>query len=165
MKRYFILMVVIIVALVSFLLVQNLKIGDIVQDTIIKKVIPYELSKALSTPLEPISIIKSERIRKGWYCYFFTISWEESKEFFIATVFDPFEKTEGQMDYFSEAESTSLIYLLRLTGLKEAHVEGHEIVSFQGCEIVSLANLNFLVLRLKDVQINEKPFEEYLKYL
>jgi len=156
------LIVVIIVVLVSFFLVQNLKIGDVVQETIIKEVIPYELSKALSTEWERMSIIESEKIKKGWYCYFFTLSSEKSEEFFIATVFDHFEKTEGQMDYFSEAKSTLLIYLLRLTGLKEANIEECEIVSFKGCEIVSLVNLSFLVLRLKDVQINKKPFKEYL---
>lgn len=166
MKRYYlVLLLVIIVVVISYFLVQNLKIGDVVREAIIKEVIPRELSKALSIPWKRISIIKSEKIKKGWECYFFTLSSKEDKEFFIAMVFEPSEKIEGQIDYFTEGKNISLIYLQRLTGFKEAHIEGCEIVSFQGCEVVHLVNLGFLVLRLKNVQINGKPFKEYLKYL
>ena len=138
MKGYVILVAVIIVVLVSFFFVQNLRIGNVVQEMVIKEVIPRELSEALSIKWEKISIIESKRIKEEWHCYFFTLSSEKSKEFFIAAVFSPSGKIEGQVDHFTEAKS----YLLRLTGLKEANIEGCETVYFKGSEIVDLINMH-----------------------
>ena len=162
MKGYRILIMIIIILIITYFLVENSKIGGIIQETVVKEVIPHKLSKALAISWERILIIKSERIRKGWTCYLFTLSCGETKEFFVATVFDPSQKIDNQIDYFTEAKSTSLIYLGRLAGLDESYIKGYEIVPFEGCEVVYMANLGFLVLRLKNVQINRKPLEEYL---
>jgi len=114
MKGYKILVMIIIILIITYFLVENSKIGGIIQETIVKEVIPHELSKALAVSWERILIIKSEKIRKGWTCYLFTLSCRETKEFFVATVFDSSQKIDNQIDYFTEAKSISLIYLGRL---------------------------------------------------
>ena len=160
MKRYVILLSVIVVVLISFVLAQNLRIGNVVREAIIKEVIPRELSKAFSTEWKRVVIIKSEKVGKEWRCYFFALSSEKSNEFFIATVFDPPEEIEDQINYLTVAENVSFFYLLKLVGLEESKVIGFEIVR---SKISPPPNyLGFVVLRLKNVRINGKAFKEYL---
>lgn len=162
MKKYvvFLFLIVVFVLICSFL-TQSLRIGNVVHEMIIKEIIPYKLSEAFSTQWERVVIIKSEKVGKEWRCYFFVLSSEKSKEFFIATVFDPPEEIEDQINYLDVAKDVSLTYLLKIAGLKDRDdIKGFEILH---SKISSPPNhVAFLALRLKNVRIDEKPFKEYL---
>ena len=162
MKKYVVfLFSIVVLVLICLLLTQNLRIENVVQEMIIKEIIPYKLSKAFSTQWERVVIIKSEKVGKEWRCYFFALSSEKSNEFFIATVFDPPEEIEDQINYLTVAEDVSFAYLLKIAGLKNRDdIKGFEIFH---SKISSPPNyVGFLVLRLKNVQINKRPFKEYL---
>jgi len=160
MKRYVIFLTIIALVFVCFFITQNLRVGNVIQETIIKEIIPYELSKAFSIPWERISIIESEKVGKEWRCYFFALSSKQSNEFFVATVFDPPKKVEDQINYLTMAENVCFLYLLKITGLKEASINGCEIIR---SKINSSPNyVGFVVLRLKNIRINGKAFKEYL---
>jgi len=155
MKRYIVLSVI-VVLIISFFLTQNLRIGNVVQETIIKEVIPYKLSKAFSIPYKRVSIIESGKIGREWMCYFFTLSSEQSNEFFIATIFDLPKEEKDQVNFLIVTEKVAYAYLLETIGLKEAHISGIEVLRSRQIGI------GFLVLRLKRAQINGKPLKEYL---
>lgn len=164
MKRYILFFLIALLLLMGFFITRDLWIGHIVREAIIKEVIPNKLSKELSIEWKGIFIIEREKMGKKWECYFFALSSKESKEFFIATIFDPPEKIEDQINYLSLAEDISFNYLLKIAGLKESDdIKGFKIIrSETGPPPIYVA---FSVLQLKNIRINERPFEEYLKYL
>lgn len=164
MKKYILFFLMALLFLIGFFLTQDLWVGNIVREAIIKEVIPDRLSEELFIEWNGIFIIEKEKMGKKWECYFFALSSEESKEFFIATIFDPPEEIEDQINYLSVAEDISFDYLLKIAGLKESDdIKGFEIIrSETGSPPGYVA---FLVLQLKNVRINKRPFKEYLKYL
>ncbi len=160
MKKYFVFLTIIIVLIISFFLTQDLRVGNVVEETIIKEVIPYELSKAFHISYKRISIIESEEIEKGWRCYFFALSSEQSNELFIATVFTPPKKVEERINYLEIAENTCLLYLSKIVKLQNTCIIGSEIIR---SNIHSSINVGFVALRLKNIRIDGKPFKEYLQ--
>lgn len=159
MKRYIVLLSIIVILIISFFLTQHRQIGNVAQEAIIKETIPNELSKAFSIPYKRISIIESKEIEKGWKCYFFALTSEQSNELFIATVFPPPEKAEERINYLGVAENACVLYLLNIIKLEDTHIIGDEVIY---SNIHSSINVGFVVLRLKNIRINGKAFKEYL---
>ncbi len=154
MKKYIVLLSIIVVLILAFFITEDLRVGNVVQEAIIKEVIPYEVSKAFSVPYKRISIIESGRMGKEWMCYFFALTSEQSNEFFIAAVFDPPKEARDQVDFLVVTEEVASAYLLKIIGLKQANVSGVEVLRSK--------QIGFLVLRLKRARINGKPLREYL---
>jgi len=162
MKRYVLFFLIALLFLIGLFITRDLWIGNIIREAIIKESIPDKLSKELSIEWKGIFIIEREKMGKKWECYFFALSSEESKEFFIATIFDPPEEIEDQINYLSLAEDISFNYLLKIAGMKESDdIKGFKIISSEtGPPPIYVA---FLVLQLKNVRINKRPFEEYFE--
>ena len=159
MKRYIVLLSVIVLLIISFFLTQGLRVGNVVEEIIIKEVIPCELSKAFHIPYKRVSIIESEEIGKGWRYYFFALTSEQNNELFIATVFDPPKEVEEQINCLNIAEDICFFYLLKIVKLKDTQIIGEQIMH---SNIGSSVSVGFVVLRLKNIRINGKEFKEYL---
>ena len=154
MKRYILFFLIALLLLIGFFLTQDLWVGNIVREAIIKEVIPYELSKMFSIPWERVSIIESKDFLGGYECFFFVLFSEKRKDFFIATIFDPSEKMTYQLMSLKRAENFALGYLLEIVGLEK--------VNFEEVWIIRSKDRGFLVLCLQDAVINGRPFKEYL---
>jgi len=139
---------------ICFFLVQDLWVGDVVREAIIKEVIPYELSEAFGIPWKRVSIIGSKNFLGGYECFFFTLFSEERKDFFIATIFDPPEKPIYQLKSLEMAERFAYTYLLKIVKLEK--------MNFKELWIIRSEDKGFLVLCFQDALINGRPFKEYL---
>jgi len=159
MKKYSVLLAIIIVLVISFFLTQNLKVGNVIEGIIIKEIIPNELSKAFEIPYKRVSIIESEEIGKGWRYYFFALTSEQNNELFIATVFEPPKEVEEQINCLNIAEDICFFYLLKIVKLQDTQIIGEQIMH---SNIGSSVSVGFVVLRLKNIRINGRPFREYL---
>jgi hypothetical protein len=91
---------------------------------------------------------------KEWNCYFIALTSEQSNELFVVAVFNPPEKEEDQVELLIVTEGVADAYLLEILGLKQAEVEGVEILRSR--------KFGFLVLRLKKAQFDGKPLRDYL---
>lgn len=154
MKKYTVLLLIIVVLIFAFFITEDLRVGNVVQEAIIKEVIPYKISKAFSVPYKRVSIIESGRMGREWMCYFLALSSEQSNEFFIAVVFNLPKEAKDQVNFLIITEKVASAYLLKVIGLKQADVRGFEILRSR--------QFGFLVLRLKRARINGKPLREYL---
>jgi hypothetical protein len=152
-KCNFILFFFIIFILVFFI-VNGFKTKDVIQECIIKEIIPYEISQGFDVPYKRILIIESKKMGKEWNCYFIALTSEQSNELFVVAVFNPPEKEEDQVELLIVTEGVADAYLLEILGLKQAEVEGVEILRSR--------KFGFLVLRLKKAQFDGKPLRDYL---